>query len=151
MKKLFFLMFIFFGFCINAENFLSYKEVSEPEYLLIYEANGLFLQDDNKGISVEVENGNYKFVDNAQIVYLTMKNSVFDGKIYVYDKKTNKRLSVYSFKNGVEDGKWIEYDKNEKPASIDYIKNGLIMKRETYVNGQLVLTRTFKNGITVNP
>ena len=144
-------MFIFFGFCLNAENFSDYKEVSEPEYLLIYEANGLVLQDDNNGISGEVENGNYKFIDHAQIVYLTMKNSVFDGKIYVYDKKTNKRLSVYSFKNGIEDGKWIEYDKNEKPASINYIKNGLIMKRETYVNGQLVLTRTFKDGIAVNP
>ena len=41
----------------------------------------------------------------------------------------------------------IEYDKNEKPVSIDYLKNDYIMKRENFVNGKLIITKTFKDGL----
>ena len=151
MKKLFFLIFIILGFCINAEKFSDYIEVSEPEYVLIYEAGGLYIVNEDNDVLTKVEDGRYKVVDEAQITYLTIKDSVFNGKIYVYDKKNNRIISEYNFKNGVEDGKWIEYDKNEKPASINYIKNGFTIKRETFVNGKLIITKTFKEGIPVNP
>ena len=138
-----------FSFYINAEKFSDYTEVAEPEYSIAYEVWSLLRFDDND--VVIVENGKYKVIDREQITYLTVKNSKFDGKIYIYDKNTNKRKSEYSFKNGIADGKWTEYDKNEKPATIDYIKDYYIMKREIYVNGKLVVTKTFKDGLYMMP
>ena len=147
MKKIFFLIFIVFSFSINAEKFSGYIEVSEPEYVLIYETNGLYTSDETNGILETAEDGKYKVVDNNMITYLTIKNSKFHGKIYIYDKESSRLLSESGFKNGIADGKWIEYDKNEKPISIDYLKNDYIMKREIFVNGKLVITRTFKDGL----
>ena len=60
MKKLFFLLFIIFSFCINAEKFSEYTEVSESEYILVYETNGFYLFDAVNGIWNKVENGKYK-------------------------------------------------------------------------------------------
>ena len=91
--------------------------------------------------------GKYKVVDNNSVTYLTIKNSEFHGKIYIYDKESNRLLSESGFKNGIADGKWIEYDKNERPVSIDYLKNDYIMKRENFVNGKLIITKTFKDGL----
>ena len=43
------MIFIILGFCINAEKFSDYIEVSEPEYVLIYEAGGLYIvNEDNQ-------------------------------------------------------------------------------------------------------
>ena len=147
MKKLFFLLFIIFSFCINAEKFSEYTEVSESEYILVYETNGFYSFDAVNGIWNEVENGKYKFVDGSLITYLSIKDGKFHGIFYVYTRDTNKLLSEFGFKNGIADGKWMEYDKNEKPALIDYLKNDYIMKREIFVNGKLVITKTFKDGL----
>ena len=147
MKKIFFLIFIVFSFFLNAEKFTDYLEVSEPEYVLIYETNGLYTFDEANGILNKVEDGKYKVVDNNSVTYLTIKNSEFHGKIYIYDKESNRLLSESGFKNGKADGKWIEYDKNERPVSIDYLKNDYIMKRENFVNGKLIITKTFKDGL----
>ena len=49
--KIFFLIFIVFSFFLNAEKFTDYLEVSEPEYVLIYETNGLYTFDEANGIS----------------------------------------------------------------------------------------------------
>ena len=147
MKKLFFLIFIIFSFCINAEKFSDYAEVSEPEYTLIYETNGLYSADKVNETWNEAENGKYKFVDGALITYLSIKDRKFHGKFYVYERETNKLLSEFNFKNGIADGKWTEYDKNGKPALIDYLKEDYIMKREIFVNGKLVITKVFKGGL----
>lgn len=146
MKKLFFLLFIIFSFCINAGKFSGYTEVSEPEYTLIYETNGFYSVDTVNKIWNEVENGKYKFIDGSLITYLSIKDGKFHGKFYVYERKTDKLLSEFTFKNGIADGKWIEYDKNGKPALIDYLKNDYIMKREIFVNGELIITKIFKDG-----
>ena len=145
MKKIFFLILLIFSFYLNAEKFSDYVEVSEPEYTLIYEANGLYTYDEAGDILRVVENGKYKVVDGGLITYLTIKDAKFHGKIYSYNKDTDKLMYEYSFKNGKADGKWITYDKNEKPASIDYLKNDYIMKREIFVNGKLIITKTFKD------
>ncbi len=140
-------MFIVFSFCLNAEKFVDYIEISEPEYALIYETNGLYTLDEMNGMLEKAKDGKYKFIDNSTITYLTIKNSEFHGKIYIYDKENNRLLSEFEFKKGIADGKWVEYDKNEKPASIDHLKNDYIMKREIFVNGKLVITKTFKAGL----
>ena len=147
MKKLFFLIFIIFSFCINAEKFSDYTEVSEPEYTLMYETNGFYSVDKANETLNEVEKGKYKFIDGALITYLSIKDAKFHGKFYVYERETNKLLSEFSFKNGIADGKWTEYDKNGKPALIDYLKDDYIMKREIFVNGKLVITKVFKDGL----
>ena len=151
MKKLFFMLFIIFGLCASADKLSGYTEVSEPEYVLIYETKGLYTINNDNGVLTQIENGKYKFTDEMSVTYLTIKDSAFNGKFYVYDRKTNSIKYEYSYKNGIEDGKWTEYDKNEKPALIDHIKNGLIIKREIFVNGKLTVTKTFQEGIPVMP
>lgn len=151
MKKLFFLIFIILSFYLNAEKFSDYTEVFEPEYTIIYELNSLFKNVQENDLINKAEDGKYKVIHKVNITYLTIKNTVFDGKIYIYDKNTKKLTAEYNFKNGTEDGKQTEYDDNEKPAIIDYIKKGFIIKREIFVNGELTVTKVFKEKIPVRP
>jgi antitoxin component YwqK of YwqJK toxin-antitoxin module len=147
LKKLFFIILLIFGFCINAEKFSDYLEVSEPEYTLIYEANGFFTMDKESGTYTKVSSGKYKFTDNDRIIYLTVKDDLFNGTVYIYDKEDKKLLSEENYTAGRANGKWIEYDNNEKPKQIDYLKDDYIVKRQIFVNGKLIVTKNFKEGL----
>ena len=150
MRKVIFTMFFLVVSIVFSENFSNYTEVSEPEYMLIYEVNNLLKGGD---LAVDpvgpAEDGKYKVVDENLITYLTIEKSSFNGKIYLFDRKTNKKVAMYSYKYGIKDGKWIEYDSKERPRQIEYFKNGLLMKQEIFVNGKFVKRLVFPNGIEV--
>ena len=95
MRKVIFTMFFLVVSIVFSENFSNYTEVSEPEYMLIYEVNNLLKGGD---LAVDpvgpAEDGKYKVVDENLITYLTIEKSSFNGKIYLFDRKTNKWVLI---------------------------------------------------------
>lgn len=142
MNRIIILVFLLLALCLNADSSEYYAEVSEPQYALIYEANGLYHI--IKGKAVSVEDGKYKFIDDSFITYLEIKNSKLNGRIFVFDKKTNKKIYEYAFRRGIPNGRWITYDSNVKPQMIENYVEGVLLDRTTFSDGKFLKREVFQ-------